>query len=75
MITLSRGEKVYAVWCLAALAIGAAVWVWALNPPAPHWEPKPAETNWTQATRTYLTTQAGDAFLTTAVVHPEDLDR
>ena len=35
----------------------------------------PQPNPWPQITRTLLTTQAQDAYLTTVVVHPEDLDR
>lgn len=35
----------------------------------------PQPNPWPQVTRTLLTTQAGDAYLTTAVIMPEDLDR
>lgn len=58
---------------LVAIALaGAAVWAWAAWPVDSHTITPPA---WPQVTRTMLTTQAGDAYLTTAVVHPEDLDR
>ena len=72
MFGLTRNEKLYAAWCLAAIAIGVLVWIWALTSSGSR-STTPIE--WPQTTRTFLTTQAGDAFLTTAVVHPEDLDR
>jgi hypothetical protein len=73
VIVLSRGEKLYVAWVVAVVLLGVAVSavILASGPPSVS---TPID-GFPLATRTYLTTEAGDAFLTTDVVMPEDLDR
>lgn len=59
---------------LVALIIAAGIGYLLLQQPGlPPPQSPPA--SWPQVTRTMLTTRAGDSFMTTDVVMPEDLDR